>query len=132
MGYAATKVVIIYWKLDKTFFIHRSHHVWFDEYNYRLSIEDKHNPGCLILQKDHGIRFHHSDLLNLIPCEIYPTSTSFHDTTIIIYEIELPPSENKVCFNLLDDEYFTIRYITDTIPNSSAGRQLPTQSKPDV
>ena len=43
--------------------------------------------------------------------------------------MELPPSGNKVGFNLLDDEYFTIPYITDTIPNSPAGHQLPTQDK---
>ena len=39
MGYAATTGVILYWKLDQPFIIHRAHHVWFDEYNYRLSIE---------------------------------------------------------------------------------------------
>ena len=35
-------------------------------------------------------------------------------------------------FNLLDDEYFTIPYITDTIPNSPAGNQLPSQAKQNV
>ena len=29
----------------------------------------------------------------------------------------------------MDDEYFTIPYITDTIPNSPAGHQLPSQAK---
>ena len=33
------------------FLIHRAHHVWFDEYNSRLYIEDKHNPGSLLLQQ---------------------------------------------------------------------------------
>ena len=32
-------------------------------------------------------------------------------------------------FNLLDDEDFTIPYITDTIPNLPAGHQLPSQAK---
>ena len=41
------------------------------------------------------------------------------------YEIELPPLGKKVGFNLLDDEDFKIPYITDTIPNSPAGHQLP-------
>ena len=45
------------------------------------------------------------------------------------YDIGLPPSGNKVVFNLLDDEYFTIPYIADTIPNSPAGHQLPSQAK---
>ena len=40
MGYAATTGVILYWKPDQPFIIHRSHHVWFDEYNSRLSIEE--------------------------------------------------------------------------------------------
>ena len=71
----------------------------------------------------------HSDLLNLIPCEINLTSTPFSDETIITYEIELPPSGKKIGFNLLDDEDFTIPYITDTIPNSPAGHQLPSQAK---
>ena len=38
MGYAATTGVIIYWKSDQHFLIYRDHHVWFDEYNYRLYI----------------------------------------------------------------------------------------------
>ena len=45
------------------------------------------------------------------------------------YDIGLPPSGNKVVYNLLDDEYFTIPYIDDTIPNSPAGHQLPSQAK---
>ena len=51
---------------------------------------------------------------------------------MITYEIYLPPSGKKVGFNLLDDEDFTIPYITDTIPNSPAGNQLPEQSKRNV
>ena len=47
---------------------------------------------------------------------------------MIRYEIELPPSGNKIGFNLLDDEDFTIPYLIDTIPNSPAGHQLPTQA----
>ena len=38
MVYAATTGVIIYWNTEHTFVIHRSHHVLFDEYSYRLSI----------------------------------------------------------------------------------------------
>ena len=51
---------------------------------------------------------------------------------MITYEIELPPSGNKVGFNLLDDEDIIIPYITDTIPNSPVGHQLPSQAKLDV
>ena len=39
------------------------------------------------------------------------------------------PSGKKIGFNLLDDEDFTIPYITDTIHNSPAGHQLPYQAK---
>ena len=49
MGYADTTGVILYWKPDQPFIIHRAHHVWFDEYISRLSIEDKHTPGSLLL-----------------------------------------------------------------------------------
>ena len=48
---------------------------------------------------------------------------------MITYEIELPTSGKKVGFNLLDDEDFKITCITDTIPNSRAGHQLPSQDK---
>ena len=51
---------------------------------------------------------------------------------MITYDIELHTSENKIGFNLLDDEYFTIPYINYTIPNSPAGRQLPSQAKRNV
>ena len=49
MGYAATTGVIIYWKPYQPFIIHRAHHVWFDEYNSRLSVEDNHTTGSLLL-----------------------------------------------------------------------------------
>ena len=87
-------------------FIHRSHNVWFDEYDSCLSIEDKHTLGSLILWQDTESHIHNSDLLNLITCELDITSNQFSDTKTITYEIELPLSGNKVGFNLLDDEGF--------------------------
>ena len=36
MGYADTKKVIIYWKPDQPYHIHRAHNDWFDEYNYLI------------------------------------------------------------------------------------------------
>ena len=68
----------------------------------------------------------------MIPCELDLTSTPFCDTKILTYEIELPPTEKKIGFNLLDDEYFTIPYVTDTTPNSPAGYQLSAQTKKHV
>ena len=86
MGYAATKGVILYWKSDQPFIIHKSHHVWFDEYNSRLSIEYNHTPGSLLLRQDPESHIHDSDLLNLITCELDLTSTPFSDETIIKYD----------------------------------------------
>ena len=117
MIYLATTGVIIFWKLDQPFIIHISHYVWFDEYNSRLSIEYNQTICYLLLLQDPESHIHNSDLLNLIPCEIDLSSTPFLYTTILTYKIELPPSGKKVGFNLLGDEYFTIPYITDTIPN---------------
>ena len=82
--------------------------MWFDEYSYRLSIEDKHTSGSLLLRQDPEGHIHNSDLLNLIPCKLDLKSTPFRDETIITYKIELPPSGKKIGFNLLDDETFTI------------------------
>ena len=87
MGYADNIEVIIYWKPDHTFVIYRSHHVWFDEYNSCLSIEDNHTPVSSLLQQDPEIRIHNLDILNLIPCEIDLTLTPFCDTKITTYEI---------------------------------------------
>ena len=131
MVYTATKWVIIDWKPDQPFIIHRAHSVWFDEYNSRLSIEYNHTPGSLLLWKYPEGRIHDSDLLNLFPCKLDLTSTTFSDETIITYDIELPPS-GMIFFNLLDDEYFTIPYITDTIPNSPASHKLPSRAKRNV
>ena len=47
-------------------------------------------------------------------------------------KLSYPPLENKVSFNSLDDEDFTIPYITDTIPNSQSGHQIPSQAKGNV
>ena len=68
----------------------------------------------------------------MIPCELDLTSTPFRDEKIITYDLQLPLSGKKNGFNLLDDEDFTIPYITDTIPNSPAGHQLPSQAKRKV
>ena len=68
----------------------------------------------------------------MIPCELELTYTPFCDITILAYEIELPPDGKKIGFNLLDNEDFTIPYVTDTIPNSPAGPQLTTQVKKNV
>ena len=117
MIYAATKGVIIYWKPDQYFVIYIYHHVWFYEHNYSLSIENKHNPGFLLLQQDPESIIHNLDLFNLITCEIDLTATPFSNTTILTYDIELPPYVKKIDYNLLDDEYFTIQ-------NSPASHQL--------
>ena len=117
MGYAATTGFIIYWNPDQYFVIHIDHHVWFDAYNYHLSIEDNNTTGYLLLQQYPEILLHNSDIINLIPCELDLTSTPFSYITILTYEIELPPSGKKIGFNLLDDEDFTIPYIIDTILN---------------
>ena len=102
MGYAATIGFILYWNPDQPFVIHRAHHVWFDEYNYCLSIEYKHTTSYLLLQQDPESLINNSDLLKLIQRELYLTPTTFYDTTILTYEIWLPPSEKKIGFNLLD------------------------------
>ena len=99
-----------------------------DEYNYHLSIENKHTPGSLLLQKYTESLIHHSDFLTLIPFELDLTYATFSDTNIITYEIDLPPSENKIGFNLMDDDDFTIPYVTDKIPYSPSSHQLPTQA----
>ena len=129
MVYAATTGVILYCKPYQHFVFHRYHHVWFYEYNFLLSIEYNHTPGSLLLWQYPESHIHYSDILNLIPCELDLTSTPFRYTKIITYEIVLPPSVKKFGFNLLDDEYFTIPYITDTIPNSPSGHQLPEKAK---
>ena len=98
MGYAATTGVILYWKPDQPFIIHRSHHVWFDDYNSRLSIEDNHTPGSLLLRQYPEGCIHDSDLFNLIPCELDLISTLFSDETIITYDIELPTYGNNNWF----------------------------------
>ena len=64
MGYEDTAGVILYWKPDKNFVIHRYHHVWFDEYNSSLCIEDNNNTSYLLIKQDPDSLIHNSDLLN--------------------------------------------------------------------
>ena len=132
MRNADTTGVVIYWNPDQPFVIHRAYHVCFDEYNYWFLNEYKNAPGSLLHKQDTETHVHNSDLLNWIPSEIGLTYTPFCDTKTLTYEIELPPSENKVGFNLLDDEDITIPCINNTIQTLPAGHQLPTQSKLNV
>ena len=129
MGYAATTGVIIYWNPYQPFYISKSHHAWYDEYNYRISIEDKNTLGSLLLLKYPENFLHNSYLLNFIPCELGLKSTPFSDTTILTYEIYSRPFGKKIGFNLFDNEDFTIPYVIDTTPNFPAGHQLMTQDK---
>ena len=87
MGYSATTGVIIYWKPEKSFSIHITHHDWVKEYNYCLYIEDTHTTSSLILQKYSEGLLHNFGLLNLISCKIDLTSTPIYDTKILTYEI---------------------------------------------
>ena len=87
-------------------------------------MKDKHITSSLLLQQDTESHVHTSEPLNLIPCELDLASNPFFDTPILTYEIEVPPSGKKVGFNLLYDEYFTIPYVTDTIPNSPPIHQI--------
>ena len=89
-----------------------------------IHIIQAHSRFLTLLEIYYEGRIHHSDLLDLITRELDLTSTPFSDTKIITSNDELTPSVNKVGFNLLDDEYFTIPYITDTIPNSSEVNQF--------
>ena len=58
--------------------------------------------------------------------------TAFSDTTVITYGIEFPPSGKKVGINFMDDEDFTIPYISDTISNSPDGNQLLSKANRNV
>ena len=58
MVYAANIGVIIYQKLDQLFAIHIAHHIWFDEYNYCLSIEYNHTPISLLFRQDPEVLIH--------------------------------------------------------------------------
>ena len=68
----------------------------------------------------------------MISCELDRTFTPFYYETITLYEIKLPYYRKKIGLNLLNDEYFTIPYIFDTITNSPAGNQLLTQANNNV
>ena len=71
---------------------------------------------------------HNSYLITLVPCEICLTHTPFSDAKMITYEIELTTFGNKIGFNLLDKEDFTIPFIIDEIKNSPDSHQLVTQA----
>ena len=67
------------------FCIHKTHHDWFDKFNSKLFVEDKHTPRSLILWQYPRISPLTSHLINLIPCELDLTSTPFFNTTILTY-----------------------------------------------
>ena len=62
----------------------------------------------------------------MIPCNFDLTSNTFCDTTILTYEIDLPPAGKRIGFNLLDDIDFEITYVIDKISDSPAVHKLPT------
>ena len=85
MEYLSATVFIIYCKPEQTYYIHRDHHDWFDEYNYRIYTEDKDTPVSLLLQQYPEILISNSDFLNLIPCKLDIIYTPFCDITTLIY-----------------------------------------------
>ena len=85
MGYVDNTVVILYCNPYQPFGIHRSHNAWFDEYNFSLSIEDKHTLDYLLFQQYPKIIRNNLYLINFIPCELDLASTIFLDAKIIPY-----------------------------------------------
>ena len=102
LRYAATTGVIIYWKTDQTFVIHRYHHVWFGTYNSCLSIENKHTQCYLLLQQYPESLIHNSDLLNLIPCKLDVISNPFRDKKL---------SYTKLSYLILERKFNTIYWM---------------------
>ena len=132
MGYADTTGVILYWNCDHTFSIHRYHNDQFSDCNSNLYIQEKHTTGYLLLQRYPESLLHYLYPINLIICEIDLTCTQFFDTTILTYEIQLPPDAKEIGFNLFDDGDFTIPYVIYKTSNSTASHQVPTQAKENV
>ena len=123
MVYASTTVVIIYWNPGQPLVIHISRHVWFHEYNYRLSIWDKHAASSLLLN-------------NILKVSlVIQTSSTWFYVKLILHLLRFVIqkfSHMKFIYLLLerkDYEYFKIPYVTDTIPNLPAVHQLPAQAK---
>ena len=54
---------------------------------------------------------------SLVTYELSLSNATFADAKIVKYELALKPLGNKVGLNLMDDEYFIIPYIYNTIPN---------------
>ena len=73
----ATTCVIIYWKSDQIYYPYIAHYARFDEYNSRLSIEDNHKPGSLLLQQYQTGFIQNPNKLNLTLCEIDISSIQF-------------------------------------------------------
>ena len=96
MGYEATTGVIMYWKSYQPFVTHRAYHVWFDEYNSCLYIEDKHAPGSLLLLQDTESHIHNPELLSLILCELNLTSTPFFIQKFSHFKLSCLPLERKL------------------------------------
>ena len=100
MVYVATKVPILTRKLYQPYYIHIYHHACFDENNYCLSIEENHSSVYLLLQQYPEGFIHNLDIFNFLPFEPDITYTTFCVATITTYELELPPSGNKISFTL--------------------------------
>ena len=85
MVYADTIAVILYWKLDQPYYLHRAHHSWFYEYSSCLSTENYRTPSSLLPQQDSELFPHKLDLMHSLPYEHDLTSTPFPDVTNITY-----------------------------------------------
>ena len=132
MGYDDTTGVILYFNPDQPFLSTDTIMIGLMKIILVYPYKTKRTIGYLLLQQNPEIILHGFYLLDLISFELYITSTTFCDTTILTYEIELTPAVKKICFNLLNYGYFTIPYVVDTISNSPAGHQLPKHSKKNV
>ena len=62
----------------------------------------------------------------MITCDLDITPTPFSNTTIIANENELSPVGKKIGLNILDDEDFTIPYVTYKKPNSPTIHRITT------
>ena len=131
MGYAATTGFILYWNPDQLFVIHRYQNVWFDEYNSRLSIEDRCIPFIYSFVNITKVLFIIKSSSNLFHVYLILNPIHFAIQQLSHMKLSYLPLE-KMGINFLDDEDSTIPYITDTIQNSSAVHQLPSKANINV
>lgn len=132
MSYANTTKVLLYYD-PSTNKVKRAHHAYVDEFDVRISPDEKHTPGALLLSEypagEYNPRLVDPSTVRMVKPTLDLTNSPFDPDKLITVEIELPPAGHPLYISIQDDTLFNIPFIERVYSESPLYAQIPANAR---